>query len=462
MAGTLDASLSAGATAPTILPVLKTFFEDGMEVDVNLACDALKYFMRRGTKRMTSHQTQKFAIKGNIGQTLRSYKNAPCSGFAVCSQPPEWCDVDLGFKRLYTPTQICHDVLTDGRGGAMFDTWRENLRDLADQQGHYLERSIFTGDGKNILFTLADTGTAGSGTTYIYQVQWYGGVEGEELGDLMDALLLRNLQVHVADLVGPGATLRTSSHADNAVQIVAVDPTPGAETITTDVQIVGAAIGDVVYPSRQDVSGLPAVDDGVTGFPLLGDDFTLAATFQGLTAAECPSFAGQVCGAGGIKRPMTEMLAEQALAKAFVRKGRRKSEKMTFSDYAFFGHEATIRKFGLSMTEGRRFTSPLVGAEGMKAYGGVVRDTISFEGIPMVGSHLGFKNRLHLVPLKDTVIVHNGPVEGQFLAAPNGPYIERVGCTPVFEIVWVALLDFAVRSRNGFVTITDLESFSDC
>jgi hypothetical protein len=454
---------TTGTTAPTVLSVLKTIFEQGVSYDVNVSCPAFAALSREGTKKLQKARTHKFAIKGNIGQSARTYgANDPCDGFAVCSAPPEYCDVELTYKKIYIPYRVCNETIQEaGSGGAMFDVFRQDLKDLAEQHGHHLERALFTGDGRDVLFTLADTGTDNGDGTWTYAVQWYGGLQGEEMGDILESLLLINMCIHVSDAVGNAA--RATAQADNSTTILDVDPTLGAETITVDDQIVAAAVGDVVYRSRQDTNGVQGATDGLTGFPLLIDDFSLADPFQGVASEDCPSFSARCCDNGGLQRDLTETLMEQALTTAMVRKGRRKGEKVTFQRHAFFTHEATARKFALSLTEQRRFTAPqMLGEAGMRPHAGIDMKFLTYDGVPFITSHLGLRNTVYLADLAELVIVHNGKAEGQFLSAPGGPTVERVACTPTFEYVWFAYLDFATRKRNGMVCIKDLTSFADC
>lgn len=457
---------TTGAAAPTVLSVLKTIFEQGVSYDINLSCPGWAALSKEGTSKLVQAKTHKFAIKGNMGQSARIYgDNDPCAGFAVCSAPPEYCDVELTYKKTYIPYRVCNETIQEaGSGGAMLDVFRQDLKDLVEQHTHQLERSLFTGDGRDVLFTLADTGTDNGDGTWTYAVQWYGGLQGEELGTILESLYLINLCIHVADQTGTGATVRSSAATDDSVTINDVDATLGAETITVDNQIVGSTVGDVVYRSRQDQTDyIQGSTDGLTGLPLLVDDFSLADPFQGVDSADCPSFSSRICDNGGLKRDLTEELLEQAITTAFVRKGRRNGQGMSWQKHSFMTHEATARRFALSLTQDRRFTAPaMITKQGMKPVGGVDMEYLCYDGIPFITSHLGRRNTVDLVDMSELVIVHNGKAEGQFLSAPNGPTVERVACTPTFEYVWFAYLDFATRKRNGMVSIRDLNSFADC
>jgi hypothetical protein len=456
---------TTGPTAPTVLNVLKTIYEQGVQHDINVACPAFAAISREGTKKPTRAKTHKFAIKTNLGQTARTYGgDAPCAGFAVCDQPPEYCDVDLSYKKIYIPYRVCHEVMEEATNeGAMLDVLANDLDDLVEQHTHHLERSIFTGDGRDVFFTLiaaSETGPDGDGN-YTYGVQWYGGLQAEELGDILESLLLVNMTMQAASAVG--SSPRNTTAPDNSFQIASVDPTLGSETITVTEQINGYAGGDVVYRSRQDTTGVQGATDGITGLPLLTDDFSLADPFQSVAAADCPSFAGRVCDNGGVLRDLDEALLEQAIATAMVRRGRRKSESMRWQKYAFFAHEKTARRFALQLTADRRYTAPsMFSTKAMKPKAGIDMEFLTYDGIPWITSHLGLRNSVFLVDLENVVCVHNGAPEGQFLQAPNGPIVERIACTPTFEYVWWAYLDFAARKRNGMVKIADLNSMADC
>jgi hypothetical protein len=450
---------NTGTGDGSVLNVLKTIFEQGVKNDINSRVPGWAALSREGTKMPTRAKTHKFAIKGNIGQTARVYgANDPCGGFAQCDVPPEYCDVELLYKKLFASYRVCHETIREaGTEGAMFDVLENDLIDLVEQMVNIYERSIFTGDGRNVLFTLADTGTDNGDGTFTYEVQWYGGFENEQLGDTLEQLLLVNLHVQAA------ADCGEAPRDVEGKQIQSVDGTPGAETITTVGSLGAVSIGDIVYPSREDADGVQGCTDGLTGFPLLCDDFSLSDPFQGVTAESCPSFAGRICDNGGETRPLTEELMEQAVGKSFVRQGGSRKESVSFKRFAFFTHEYTARKFGLQLTADRRWAAPaFFTPKGLKPNAGFDMDYLTYDGIPFITSQKGLRNSLFLMDLANTVIVHNGAPEGQFLAAPNGPTVERVPCTPTFEWIWWAYLDFATRRRNGNVWLKDVEFLDEC
>jgi len=439
-------------------------YEQGVQHDINVSCPGFSAISREGTKKPVRARTHKFALKTVLGQTARVYGADAPSTFAVCDQPPEYLDVDLSYKKTYIPYRVNHEVLEEATNeGAMLDVLANDLDDLVEQHTHQLERALFTGDQRDVLFALigsSETGPDGDGN-YTYGVQWYGGHSGEELGDILELLHLTNMTCHASDAVGNAA--RTTGAADNSFQIVSVDSTLGSETITVTEQIAAYADGDVVYRSRQDTSGVQGATDGFTGLPLLADDWSLADPFQGVDAADAPSFAGQICDNGGVQRDLTEALLETAIAKASVRRGRSRKESMRWTKYAFYTNEKTARRFALQLTADRRFTAPsMIGKQGMKPVAGIDMQFLTYDGIPFVTSQLGMRNSVFLVDLENVVCIHNGAAEGQFLQAPNGPIVERIACAPVFEYVWWAFLDFAIRKRNGMVHIKDLTSLADC
>jgi hypothetical protein len=455
---------TTGPVAPTVLHVLKTIYEQGVQYDINLACPAFAAISREGTKKPVRAKFHKFALKTNIGQTARTYNgDAPCAGFAVCDQPPEYCDVDLTYKKIYIPYRVCHEVMEEATNeGAMLDVLANDLDDLVEQHVHHLERSLFTGDGRDVLFSLVGgSQTNPAPGVFCYNVKWYGGISGEELGDILESLLLINMSTHAAEACGQAP--RTTTKADNSSKIISVDPTLGNESVCFDVAFAAYADGDIIYRSRQDTAGVQGCNDGITGLPLLSDDFSLADPFQGVDSADCPSFAGRCCDNGGDKRDLDEALLETAIATAMVRRGRRREDTFRFQKYAFFAHEKTARRFALQLTADRRFTAPaLFSTKAMKPKAGIDMDFLTYDGIPWVTSQLALRNTVFLVDLENVVCIHNGAPEGQFLQAPNGPIVERIGCTPTFEYIWWAFIDFAVRKRNGMVCIKDLNSMEDC
>jgi len=450
---------NTGPGSPSVLGVLKTIFEQGVRTDINTRVPAWAAFAREGTKMPTRAKTHRFAIKGNIGNTARVYgENDPCTGFAQCDVPPEYCTVDINYKKIYVPYRVCNEVIQEaGTEGAMFDVLEQDLDDLVEQLVHLYERSIFTGDGGNVLFTLADAGTDNGDGTFTYLVQWYGGLEAEELGVIMENLLLRNLHIQAA------AALDGLPRANPGVQITAFDSTMGTESITTEGTLGPVVIGDIVYPSREDTGGVQGSDEGLTGLPLLVDDWSRADPFQSVTEDDCPSFSSRICDNGGELRPLTEDILEQALAMAHARMAGTRKDSLSFQRHAFFANEFVARRFALELTADRRFSAPnMFSKKGLKPMGGVDMEFLTYDGIPFITSPLALRNTVFLVDLANLVIVHNGPPEGQFLSAPGGPTVERVMCTPTFEYVWWAYMDFATRRRNGMVQIRDIAGMDEC
>lgn len=450
---------NTGTGTPSVLSVLKTIFEQGCQTDIVNRVPGWKVLSKEGRKMPTRAKLHKFAIKGNIGQTVRVYgSNDPCNGFAQCDVPPEYCDVELAYKKVYAVYRVCNEVIQEaGTQGAMFDVLEHDLDDLVEQMVHLYERSLFTGDGRNVLFTLADTGTDNGDGTFTYLIQWYGGYDGEQLGYITENLLLRNLHVQAA------ADCGEDPREAAGVQVSDVDPTPGAESITTVGTLGAVSIGDVVYASREDADGIQGCDDGLTGFPLLCDDFSQKDPFQGVSSETCPSFAGRICDNGGDLRPLTEEILERAIAMAHLRMAGGRNESVSFKRHAFFANELVARRFALDLTAQRRYASPnMFTGVGMKPQGGIDMEYLMYDGIPWITSPLALQNSVFLMDLANTVIVHNGPPEGQFLAAPNGPTVERISCSPSFEYIYWAYLDFATRRRNGNVWIKDIQPMEEC
>jgi hypothetical protein len=325
-----------------------------------------------------------------------------------------------------------------------------------------MERQFFTSDGRDILFALDGTEVNLGGGLFEYGIKWYGGVQGEDIGDILESLTLCGMSIHVATECGVAPV------DINPALIVGINSTFGSETITITTDTAGGiggggavGDGDIVYRSREDSSGVQGCTDGMMGLPGLIDDFTLVEEFQCLTEDDCMTFKASILDNGGVARPLTEELLSKAVSKAMVRSPLKRGQTHSWMNHVFFTHPYQSRQFANQLTALRQLTAPsLWGKKGIKPAFGVEMDALTFDGIPFIDSQLAFQNDAFLANVANLILLHNGPAEGQFLADPRGNTIERINCSPRFQYVWWAFVQFAVRSRKGMVRIADLESWN--
>lgn len=450
-------------TSANVLAVFKEMYEQGVKNDYNRSTPALAVLTRDGEDFATAAREHFFAIKTRRGQTARTYGSEDPYEFATCSAPPDYERVCLTYVKHYIPFEISNELLYEGTDeGAMFNVLTDGLDDLAEQHASQMERQFLTGDGRDVLFVLTGTETGPDADgNFTYGVQWYGGYQGEALGQILENLTLCGMSIHVATECGV-APVDT-----NAALIVGVDPTFGAETITVSTPTAGGiggggAVADemIVYRSREDTNGVQGCTDGMFGLPALVDDFSLVEPFQCLSADDCQVFTAKVLDNGGVQRDLTEELLSKAVAIAMARSPLNRGQAHSWQKYVFFTHPFTARKFANGMTALRQLTAPsLWGRKGIKPAFGVEMEALTFDGIPFMESQLAMMNDAFLTDVSNLILLHNGPAEGQFLADPRGNTIERINCSPRFQYVWWAFVQFAVRSRKGMVRVSDLQAW---
>ncbi len=445
-------------TTSQILAVLKENYEEGVQMDYNARTPGIACLARDGEDYATSAKQHFFAIKTRRGQTARTYGANDPFEFDTCSAPPDYERVCLEYVKHYIPYEVSNEILQEAAGGeaSMFNVLTEDLDDLAEQHGAQMERQFFTGDGRDVLFALdgTETGPDADGR-YTYGIKWYGGMQGQDLGIVLENLNLCGMSIQAASECGVAP--RSTTGDDDTVVIDGVDPTFEEETITVIGQITAAADGDIVYRARRDNNGIQGCTDGMMGLPALIDDFSLVEPFQCLSADDCQTFTAKILDNGGDKRDLDEDLLGQAVTIAKMRAPGKRGSSQSFQKYVFFTHDSTARKFANNLTAIRQVTGPSMWSKkGVKPYYGVEIEALCFDGIPFMTSQLAFQNDVFLADVSNLIQLHNGPAEGQFLADPRGNTIERINCSPRFQYVWWAFVQFAVRSRKGMVRITDL------
>lgn len=451
-------------TTANILAVLKEMYEPGVQMDYNASTPGLAVLTRDGEDYATSARQHFFAIKTRRGQTARTYGSNDPFEFDTCSAPPDYERVCLEYVKHYIPYEVSNEILQEAtESGAMFNVLTEDLEDLAEQHGAQMERQFFTGDGRDVLFALDGTVSGPVDGNYTYGIKWYGGMQGQDIGQILENLNLCGMSIQIATECGVAP--KNTAGTDDTVMIVGVDPTFEAETITVDAQLgvaPGAAIadGDVIYRARRDAGGIQGCTDGMMGLPALIDDFSLVEPFQCLSADDCQTFTAKILDNGGDKRDLSEDLLSQAVTIAKTRSPMKRGQTKSFQKYVFFTHDFTARKFANELTALRQVTGPSMWSKkGVKPYYGVEIEALCFDGIPFMTSQLAFQNDVYLADVSNLILLHNGPAEGQFLADPRGNTIERINCSPRFQYVWWAFVQFAVRSRKGMVRVTDLNGW---
>lgn len=446
----------------SVLAVLKEIYEPGVQQDYNASTPSLAALKRAGEMKATSARETFFAIKTQRGQTARTYGQNDPFEFDTCDAPPGYERVCLTLVKHYIPYEVSNDLLHEATDeGAMFNVLTADLDDMIEQHVAQMERQFHTGDGRDVLFALDGTVSGPDADGFFtYGIKWYGGLQGEDIGGILENLNLCGMAIQVATECGVAP--RATSEDGNIVTIRGVDPTFQDEHIIVEGEITGPADGDIVYRARRDNNGIQGCTDGMMGLPALVDDFSLVEPFQCLSADDCQTFAATVLEAGGVQRLLDETLLSQAVTLALQKSPQKRgAASHSWSKYAFMGHFNTFRQFANQMLINRQVTAPsLWSKKGVKPHFGVEMEALTFDGIPFLESQLALQNTAFLVDLSNLIQLHNGPAEGQFLASPrDGNVVERIACSPRFQYVWWAFVQFAVRSRKGMVKIADLQAW---
>lgn len=454
---------SPGQTPQNILAVFKEEYEQGCQIDYNEATPALAVLSRSGTDMLTQAREHFFAIKTQRGQSFRTYGDEDPFQFDTCAAPPDYERVCLKYKASFTPYTFTNKLMYEGTpAGAMFDVIAQDLDDMQEQNASNQERQFLTGDGRNIFFLLDGTEDASDPAAVRYGVKWYGGRENEALGLTMEALTICGMSFQFASECGVAPRATSNTDNDDTLMVIGVVSDYGAEQIIVDGTITGFADGDIVYAARRDNSGIQGCEDGLTGLPLLMDDFTETDEFQCLTEDECGTFKAYIIGDEATQVDLSETILSKATSVIRVRQPRSRMGKANFAKHVFWSHPFQTRKFADTLTATRQLTAPSLWSEkGIKPKFGVEIDALAFDGIPFIESQLAFRNTLFLGDVSQIIQVHNGPAEGQMMKTPDGNTWVNIACSPRFQCAWFTYNNYGARSRKAAVQIKGLTSWDD-
>jgi hypothetical protein len=443
---------STGATSPTVSRILTIDYEPGVQTNIRLSSSIWAAFQRKGSNKATGHRTTQFAIMTQLGNNLRTV-GVDDPNTIEYAGAPKHRDVQIGYVKTYGAYRIKYETLREaGSTGAHFDVVKRDLEAVSEEAALHFERQTCQSYGQDVLFVI--TSAAGAPT---YTIEDLGGLDGEEIGVVLESMNLEGMKVHVADVIGAAARDSTAQTIDSIVS------TLGAESFTTGSALTSAAAGDYVYRSRSDATNqIQGVSDGIMGLPGLVDDYTRVATFQTVTSTTAPRFKAHVLGNGGSKRDLATTLLQKAISVAKVRRGGvNRDGETAFATHGFVCHQFQEDAFAVTLESDRRYTAPsMFTTKGVKPYAGVEQDMLHYSGIPFFSSQLGLRNTAFLVDFSDVFIVHNGPSEGEFIKVRDSSIVERVTGTVEFEWAWGAMNNLAVRKRNGMVRIDDLTTFT--
>lgn len=452
-----DTSTAGGAAE-----VLTIEYEPGVRNTINQMSPYFKLFQREGSNKLTRSKNTQFAIKTRQGNTVRGYGQSDPDQFDTNSleNAPGYDTSTVNYRKMYAPYRVKLETMQEATAaGAHFDVLEQDLNDLAESFCHYVEWQFNSSSGFG---AIARVNRADPDSDQILPVDQYGGLAGQSLGVLLENL---NLEGQWVEFATSGVTAPTAARA--RIDSVQIDD----DTITFEAGNpvdANVADNDYIYLSNSALTrtGFTLADSNDTpeiiGLPGLIDDFGRLSTFQGLTDALASRFKSHVLENAGVNRPLTEALLQRAISIGRVRQPGKSGDGPTMARWKFMCHDFQRDDFALQLTADRRYTSPLLGKQGIKAYAGWdMGEVLCFDGIPFVCSQLALRNSLFMVDCAQTYICHNGPAEGQFLVEPGGSgrAIRDPG-TPIFEYVWWSYMNFAMRQRNSSVRIDDLTTIT--
>lgn len=360
----------------------------------------------------------------------------------------------IGLRYIVCPTRIKKSAWDlAGIQGAMADVAAEQIKLIPKAYQRVIEFALCGGDESGILFQVNGTPTT---TTCPVKNLW--GLSNEEIGTVLDVMGLLNKRVHASS--GLGAAARNAT----AAKITAWTSTPlGSETITLDrdVQADGWANGDIIYLSRNDnTNRAQSSGDSMAGPCLGGDDYTLMATFQGLTAATSPLNAAKVYHNNNVLRDLTEDLLQMASSVAEVRMPQREAGKERVVQHTYYCHPYLRDTFAQRARQDRRLVVA-VGDKMLRPAMGVEIEMTTFAGTPFTPAYLHPRNRLHGIDTKWAWLNTNaGGIEGRWLddGAPGDNH--RVSGGPSMEMVRYGYAQGAFLVRSGNFTIRDCKTYS--
>ena len=433
-------------TQAVVQPIEITLFENAIYNLNNRTCEVTTLLSQHGMKEMdTSANKQRFAVSGTTGSPTRFVGDSLPSEFDNCDDSPTWAYAEVDLKWQIGPTRVRYDLLML-KDGYMGDPVQWTIDNLQKDLRFEVERTLCSGVGDAVIANLTGTVTENPGGTWTYSVENYGGRAGEQLGQLMDALLLEGTPVQAASAVGAAPGSLTPYYIQSVVS------TLGSESITTNGDISGLGNGGsvtswVFYRSRPSTGGVISATDAPYGLEYLISDFTDFATFQSTTAATAPRYKCGVVNRGGAPMAIDEALLNRMLSLGEVALPSDPDGKGPVVDGFFLMHTFNVNAFAMTMLQDRRFMLPPLRSAGAAGY---AKKYLSFCELPVVGGHLAQRNTVYYPLARNLFVRKNGPMWGKFMAI-GGITRFSIPCSPDQEIRWVRCGQNAAHVRPGMV-----------
>lgn len=438
--------------------MLKIDYRDGLHNDINERCPVFSMFQRDVASESVQADTHRFAIKIAPSQNHRHYGTRSPSSFARTDGEMVVRKVDVTYNISYNPIRINPDIVWRAANGdaAMINMLESSLEDLREQECTQLERGICTGNGHDVYFTVR---TVPGGSPWTYGIEAYGGYTNEDLGLIVETLNLRNLWMNGAAPTVTNSAYETVRNSGDPGKVTGWVSTYGSESVTFD-RDMGLQVGDVLYRSRDEASGVQGVNDGVLGLAGTVDDFSNKDPYQTIASTDdtATSFASHIIAAGAAA--FSESFLNQMITIADIRGGGGRKDSETMRQ-VLVANTLVVNDFAQNMTSvanagtaTNRRVQYAVTEKGYKPQYGYAREFLSYNGIPFVDGHLALRNSTFLLNLDDLYWCHNGSAEGDFLTpAGGGPPALRVPGTPMTEYVWARMGQLAAKRRNTHVRL---------
>ena len=433
-------------TQAVVQPIEITLFENAIYNLNNRTCEVTTLLSQHGMKEMdTSANKQRFAVTGTTGSPTRFVGDTLPSEFDNCDDSPTWAFAEVDLKWQVGPTRVRYDLLML-KQGYMGDPVQETIDGLQKDLRFEVERTLCAGVGDAVIANLTGNVTDNGNGTFTYLVANYGGRAGEQLGQLMDAMLLEGTPVQAATSVGaaPGSLA--------PFYIRSVVSTLGSESITTNGDITGLGGGGgpltgwVFYRSRPSTGGVISATDAPYGIEYLISDFTDFAMFQSTTAVTAPRFKAAIVNRGGAPMAIDETLLNRMLSLGEVSLPADPGDgEGPVLDGFFLMHTFNVNAFAMTMLQDRRFMN--LRSAGAAGY---AKKYLTFCDLPVVGGHLAQRNTVYYPLARNLYVRKNGPMWGKFMAL-SGQTRFSIPCSPDQEIRWVRCAQNAAHVRPGMV-----------
>jgi len=446
-----------GQTITNSRPVAMIAFEKAMYQMWNRSCEVSTALSQYGSKEMdTDMLTQRFAVEGTTGAPTRHYGDELPREFANCDDAPTQAYSEVDLLWSVAPARIAYDLLQLNKG-FMGSPVEFTLNNLVKDVKFEAERNLCSGVGNDVIANFNGAVTDNLDGTFTVLVWNYGGVAGQQLGQLMEALLLESTPIHAARAVGdpPGNLL--------AVKITSVVATVGAESITmdgdpTDFANTGVASDNtwVFYRGRNDAAGVQGATDAPYGLPYLVSDWVDYAAFQVTVQADAPRFESQVIRSPGVPLGINEQLFNRmsGLSEVAVPQDPGNGKPAVMNGF-YLLHTFNVNGYALSLQKDRRFMTPPIRKAGASGY---AKKYLTFNDEPIVGAHMAQRNSAYKVIADRLFWRKNGPMWGQFMAI-GGQTKFAVPCSPDQEVRWVRSGQCCTHGRAGMVRADNIQPF---